>query len=530
MSQYLDLFVNETREHLQKMGELLASPEPVLTDRATIDALFRSAHSVKGMSASMEFHAIADLAHTLEDLMDRVRKGMPLEKTLRGLILEAVDCLERMVQGAGSGGGSDPALEGIIKRIKGFESGDVASPDVQTAAEHPAKRIDTPADRLASPQTVRVKTEILDRFINTTGELITIKHRLASIAAGIDSPMLREAVGDLHRRLRELHDQVTTVRLIPLSSITDRFPRMVRELAKKTGKEIQFSVQGAGVELDRGILEELADPLVHMLRNAVDHGIETPEVRLAAGKEAAGSVVMQVNRDKDQVEIVIVDDGRGIDPGRIIAAAVAKGIITADKGQQLSQRDAFMLVCHPGFSTAEQVTDISGRGVGMDAVLTTIQSLSGTMTIDSKVGKGSRFAVKFPLTVAIINVLLVMSGKLTLAIPVSSIQRTLELKKGLIATSGKQKVFYLDEEPVPILSLNRILGEPLLPRSGDLVPLFVCEIKGRRVGMVVDRFIGHQEVFVKPLGRPLARVRMLNGGALLGSGEIVFVLDVPNLL
>ena len=531
MSQYRDLFVSEAKEHLQKMVELLLALETTPADRPTIDALFRSAHSIKGMAASMNYRPIAELAHSIEDLMDRVRHGMVVERSLTELLLEGVDSLQTMVQGITADGCCAPDAGDLRRRLAEYAPGVDSVPATAAVPATPATdRAEAIQEQWEAPQTVRVRTELLDRLVTTTGELITVKHRLASLAAQLGSGALSETVGDLNRRLRELHDQVMAGRLIPLAAVTDRFPRMVRDLAKKSGKEVSFLIQGGDIELDRGILEGLADPLLHILRNGVDHGIEPPDQRLAAGKPAAGTITLQVTREKDQVNISVVDDGRGIDPELLRAAAVAKGVISAEKSMQLSRRELFMLVCHPGFSTAEQVTEVSGRGVGMDAVKTTLHSLNGTLSIDSVVGRGTRINLKFPLTIAIINVLLAAAGRLTVAIPLSSIQRTLELKRELITTIGTQKVFYLDEEPIPLLSLNRFFGEPLLLRAGEVVPLFVCELKGRRVGMVVDRFMGHQEVFVKPLGRPLSRLKGLSGGAILGGGEIVFVLDIPGLL
>jgi two-component system, chemotaxis family, sensor kinase CheA len=531
MSQYRDLFVSEAREHLQKMGELLVALESTPDDRPAIDALFRSAHSLKGMAASMEYRAITELAHAIEDLMERVRAGLAVAGSLTDLLLEGVDSLTAMVLEVAAGAGAGPAPDDLIRRLKEYDpASEPAVPDRGQVVSTEGARPEVGAERWEAPQTVRIRTELLDRFVTTTGELITIKHRLASLAATCGSDGLTEAVRDLNRRLRELHDQVMAVRLIPLAAITDRFPRVVRDLAKKSGKEVSLVVQGADIELDRGILEELADPLLHILRNAVDHGIESPDQRRAAGKPPAGTIRLQVVRDKDQVTLTIVDDGQGIDPDRLVTAAVARGIITAEKAQLLPLREILMLVCQPGFSTAEQVTEVSGRGVGMDAVRTTLKSLSGTLAIESEVGRGTRFILKVPSTIAIINVLLVAVGRLTAAIPVSSIQRTLELKRSLIQSNGKQQLFICDEEQLPLLSLNRLLGEPQVRRSGEVVPLFVCELKGRRVGIVIDRFVGHQEVFVKPLGRPLSRLKGLAGGAVLGGGEIVFLLDVPNLL
>jgi two-component system chemotaxis sensor kinase CheA len=373
---------------------------------------------------------------------------------------------------------------------------------------------------------VRVKTDNLDSLVNTTGELITIKHRLAMFAGSCRDGGFPEALRDLGRHLAELHDQIMAVRLLPLSVITERLPRMVRDLARKSGKEVTFSLQGVDLELDRSILDVLGDPLSHILRNCVDHGIEPPAARHAAGKPPVGSVSLVVTRLKDQVEICITDDGKGMDPDAICAAAVAKGMISPEKGEGLTPAEKLLLVCQPGFSTAPEVTEISGRGVGMDVVRNTLQSLGGSLTIVSEPGRGSSFFLRLPLTVAIINVLLVAVGSMTVAIPLTAISRTVEIRRDDVASIDGEEMFFLDDEEVPLLSLGEMLKLPPAPPSTDNLAIFIAEIKGRRVGIGVDRLLGHREVFVKPLTRPLAVLPGLNGMTVLGDGQIIFILDI----
>jgi two-component system chemotaxis sensor kinase CheA len=280
------------------------------------------------------------------------------------------------------------------------------------------------------------------------------------------------------------------------------------------------------IELDRSILDVLGDPLAHILRNCVDHGIEPAATRQAAGKPASGTVSLGVTRRKDQVEIAITDDGKGMDPELICAAAVAKGVITPEKGAGLSSHEKLLLVCLPGFSTAQTVTDVSGRGVGMDVVKTTLQSLGGSLTITSEPGRGSSFLLKLPLTIAIINVLLVAVGRLTVAVPLTAVIRTLELRRDELASMNGEEFFFLNDEELPLLSLQGLLNIPGGNEPGDSLSVFVAEIKGRRVGIRVDRLLGHQEVFVKPLARPLTVLPGLNGATILGDGQIIFILDI----
>ena len=530
MSQYHDLFLNEAREHLKKISELSVVLERSPDDSETIAALFRSAHSVKGMAASMGFNVIAELAHKMEDLMDRVRHGLDIDATLFDLLLSGESCISAMLDDIEHGGAGAVDTAELIARIVAYSSGEkppeLQKQTMQSETDHgePQKK-----EEQLFQQTVKVKTSVLDRFVATTGELITVKHRLASIAAAANNKDMADAVESLGKHLREFYNQVMGVRLMPLSVILERFPRMVRDLARKEEKEIAFSISGAEIELDRGILEFLGDPLSHILRNAIDHGIETPAERAAAGKDRVGRLAVAITRLQDQVEIRIEDDGRGMDPEKLAAAAVAKGFVTRDQLARFSQLDKMMLICHPGFSTARKVTDISGRGVGMDVVRTAIQALGGTLAIISEPCGGSSFTLRLPITIAIVNVLLVKTGSLTLAVPLTAVERTMEIKSDDIATIDGQDQFFMGSETIPLVDFRTLLNLNSVAesRSGTTY-LFLTELKGVRTGVKVDRLLGNQEVFVKPLARPLSALRGVNGATILGEGEVVFIVDILN--
>ncbi len=548
MSQYRGLFISESREHLRAIGELVVALESQTADREMIDSLFRSAHSLKGMASSMGYGRIAALAHKMEDFMDRFRRGeMAFTVGAADLLLEGTDLVEAMIQDVEQGLPGEREIEGLLEKFAGYSPASPGEPALpadssddkggittevlllSTPVADGAVKGESPRSGAESQQTVRVKTEVLDHLINLTGELITTKHRLMTIGKDVDLPSFDDAVAELTRLLRELHNEVVTVRMLPFSAISDRFPRMVRDLARRGGKEVAFEIVGKEIELDRGILEELADPLIHILRNAVDHGLESEQERLACGKPPQGKITLSVTREKDLVVVEVADDGRGMEPGELIAAAVAKGLIGPEEGRLITPREAFLLTCIPGFSTAKEVTDISGRGVGMDAVRATIQGLGGSLAIESEEKRGSRIILKLPLTIAIINVLLATAGPLTVAIPVSAVLRTLEVRRDLVEVCDSQAVFCLGEELLPLLSLEGTFGLRPAKPSMDAIPVFVSEVRGRRVGVAVDRFLGQQEVFVKPLGRPLAKLKGLAGGAVMGNGRIVFILDVANL-
>jgi two-component system chemotaxis sensor kinase CheA len=549
MSQYKDLFVSEAKEHLNGMGEAVVALEKDPGDPETINTLFRMAHSLKGMGASMEYHDIADLAHAMEDLMHKVRDGVwVFDSCAADLLLEGTDLLIALVRDVEAGGTGTGDIADLKRRLAAY----APEPKIDTLAGEPPEKEVSPADtrrgengeetggddtgrsvlreQPESQQTVRVRTGVLDNLINLTGELITNKNRMSNIARELGSPLLDTSIAELSRLLRGLHDEVLKVRLMPFASIGDRLPRAVRDLAKKSGKEVVFSITGKEIELDRGILEELSDPLLHILRNAVDHGLENREERLAAGKPAAGKITVEVSRGRDQVLITISDDGRGMDPDRLVAAAIEKGLLKEEDRGKVTRRQALMLICTPGFSTARQVSDISGRGVGMDVVRSSLQSLGGTLAIQSDPGKGSRFLLSLPLTISIIPILLVACSSLTVAFPISKVLRTIDIRRDTVLTRGKRRLFRLGEEEIPLVSLHRLMGLPFSPVRGASIPAVVVEIRGRKAALVVDRFVGQQDVFAKPLGKPLNRMRGVSGGAILGDGQVVFILDPSSLV
>jgi two-component system chemotaxis sensor kinase CheA len=539
MSQYRDLFVSESRGHLSAFNELIVQLEDNVSDRAAIDEIFRHAHSLKGMAATMQFDAVAALAHRIEDLLGRVRNDeFAFSADVADLLLEGGDLLSGMVSVIESGEGQQPDAGDLIERLMTFIPGQVRPESRRDLSGEGAGGEDRAADsrqeyhpfrHTDSFKSVRVKTDILDRLVNITGELITTRHRLTDQAHRHTGAALDEPLHQLATLLRELRDEVFQARMLPFSFAAERFPRLVRDLARKQGKEVMLQIEGKEIELDRGILEEVTEPLVHILRNAVDHGMDLPADRAVAGKPPGGVITVSVARDKDHVDIVVSDDGRGMDPARITAKALEKGVITPDQARRLSPQAALMLVCAPGFSTAEEVSDVSGRGVGMDAVRTAAHALGGTLAIESEAGRGSRFILRLPITVSIIHTLLVDCGKLTIAFPVNAVARTIELRREDIVDDNGRKVFMLDGQHVPIKSLNRLLGQEISPGIGPIVPVVVTEAGGSPVGLVTDRFLGQQEIFVKPLGVPLGRMKGLTGGAITGDGRIIFVVDASAL-
>ena len=549
MSQYKDLFVSEVREHLQGMNEAIVALEGKPAEREQIDFLFRMAHSIKGMAASMGYGDMAELAHKMEDLMDRVRKGtIEFVSAVADLLLEGCDLLSIMLNDVDAGGRGQHDILDLAQRLAGYVPSHAPETPVgdngeatekENAATKDKSREKSTSQSLGqeivqkkpeSPQNVRVKTEVLDNLVNITGELITHKNRMISLSRDVKVAALTEAISDLSHLVRELHDEVLKVRLMPFATAVDRLPRIVRDLTKKCGKEVHLEISGKEIELDRGIVEELSDPLLHLLRNAVDHGLEFPAERTAAGKEPVGTITVNVHREKDRVLVTISDDGKGMDPKRLVTTAIEKGLLRPEEAALLSPQQALMLVCLPGFSTAAEVSDVSGRGVGMDAVRASVQAIGGNLAIESTPGKGSCFTLSLPLTISIIQILLVACSSLIVGLPVTKVLRTVDIRKDEILSRGRKKSFLLAGEEIPLVSLHRLLGLPLSPIKEEIIPAVIVEMNERTVALVVDRFVGQQDVFVKPFGSPLNRMKGFLGGAILGNGQVIFIIDPSSLL
>ncbi|HEY5672317.1 MAG TPA: chemotaxis protein CheA [Malonomonas sp.] len=470
------------------------------------------ADQLDGEGLRLELHLAEKVAAVGPRLLVLIRQ---LEKF--GKVLETSPSEEQIMQGGA------PRLlrvrlqtalsqEQLQQQLRQFsELSDILFP-VEKASQRPQKKPATAAS------TVRVSTDLLDHFINLTGELITNRYSLQTAASEQNWQDLHEGLGQLTRLVKNLHHQVLQVRMMPLASITGRLPRAVRDLCRSSGKEVSLEIEGADIELDRAILEELTDPLMHMLRNAVDHGIKE-----------RGKVLIKAWRERDQVLIQVADDGCGIDPQKICQRALERNLISPAQAETIRNYDLLQLICSPGFSTAAEVSATSGRGVGMDVVKTAVERLGGVLLIDSVLGEGSKITMKLPLSVAIIRVLMIDCAEMLLALPITRVLQTIEILPEEIQTSGKQLVISHQGELLPLLSLRKILKRPKGPKQ-KLLPLVITEVLGRKVGLVVDRLVGQREVFVQPLPTPFERLRGCSGGTILGDGRLMFVFDLQSLL
>jgi two-component system chemotaxis sensor kinase CheA len=538
LAKYRAIFLEETAEHFAEISSALLVLEKDPTSAEAIDTIFRMAHSIKGMAASLDYTAIAELSHRLEDRMQAIREaGQVRPPDELSLLFRGLSALEAMVLAVVEDRASapaDPALLAELSRVA------AAAPEVREEPRRPAAKSSpvaapAPADKPALPSprpppTVRVHTETLDRFLSTVGEVIlnTSQVRTSAeadasdrrAALGEDLDRMDRAVGELQRRALEL-------RTTPLLRIVEPLPRAARELAERAGKRVEVAIAGAELELDRSILDRLGDPLVHLLRNAVDHGIEAPAARAAAGKPAVGRIQIEARREKDTIRISVSDDGAGIDLDRLRARAVEAGLVHADLAADLPPHALAALVFEPGLSTAEHVSEISGRGVGMDAVRTTIESLGGSVELSSQRGAGTTTTLIVPITAAVQRVLVIGVGDEAVALPIAKIERIVELPVERIEQSGDESFTLIGEELVPVLDLAARLGVPGKRESS--VPLVLTELRGARVGLTADRVIGQQQIYVKPVPELLSGLRALAGLTILGDGRPMFLVDLNQI-
>ena len=380
------------------------------------------------------------------------------------------------------------------------------------------------------PPSVRVPNETLDRFLSTVGEVIltTSQLRTAAETNGIgQDARLSGGFDQMDRVVGELKRRALALRTTPLLRVMENLPRVAREVATRTGKRVEVTLVGAELELDRSILDRLYDPLVHLVRNAVDHGLESPEARKQAGKSESGALRIEATREKDAIRIAVSDDGAGMNLVALRERSVAAGLVHATLAEDLPPEELVELAFHPGLSTAASVSDISGRGVGMDAVRSTLESLGGAVWLETRPGAGTTALLRVPIAAAVQRVLLVVLGGETVAVPISKVERIVELEPGAIEGSAGDCFALIDEEPVLVLDLAQRLGWPAATNAA--APLVIADLRGERVALRVDKLAGQQDIYVKPLPALLASLRVLAGLTVLGDGRPVFLLDLNQL-
>ncbi|XWN52670.1 chemotaxis protein CheA [Anoxybacillus flavithermus] len=661
MSQYLEVFIDESKEHLQTINEQLLELEKNPDDVAIVNEIFRSAHTLKGMSATMGFEDLANLTHQMENVLDAIRNGkISVTPELLDVIFRAVDDLEAMVVSISEGGDGKRDVTEVVAQLKQIEKGDVvvvpqkssstyeqtydefeytilkqsaeqgfhsyevtiklrsdcllkaarvfmifevieqigevikSVPTVEmleaeqfddqfvvtvvtkVSQDELQKRImkvseveevnvrsvdlrrsvaqdgsleqkveqkveqvvdkkqenqeEKTTGKQVSSKTIRVNIERLDVLMNLFEELVIDRGRLEQISRELNNPELHETVERMSRISGDLQNIILNMRMVPVETVFNRFPRMVRQLARDLGKKINLEIIGAETELDRTVIDEIGDPLVHLLRNAIDHGIETPDVRRAKGKPEEGTVKLKAYHSGNHVFIEIEDDGAGISREKVLKKAISKGIISEQNAANLTDKQVYELIFASGFSTADKVSDISGRGVGLDVVKSTIESLGGSVSIDSEEGVGSIFSIQLPLTLSIISVMLVEIQHEKYAIPLSSIIETAIVKKEDILHAHNQKVIDFRGKVVPLLFLKDIFEVPVVKEDDDFLSVVIVRKGEKMAGLVVDSFIGQQEVVLKSLGNYLTSVFAISGATILGDGQVALIVDCNALI
>jgi two-component system chemotaxis sensor kinase CheA len=667
-AQYAELFLTESREHVSAINHSLLELERGVGGDEPVSAIFRAVHTIKGMSATMGYTAVATLSHELETLLDRMRRGArAIDAPLMQLLFRSADVLEQSIELAVGGADSPdvapvvarlradgeraagtpetsassgtapkkraarsakksagsaksvpagwtvaaPAGKGMLVRVRLAEgtplkgvraflavqaaralgdvlavvpsaeamqademehdfalrlatdrgdadvmaalraAGDVVEVQIGDApslgpvaagvpaATEPSEPVPaTIAEALAAStpsnggvrqqRSVRIDLRRLDNLMNLIGELVITRGRLAQLSASLGDASLTETVAQASRLVADLQDEIMTSRMVPVWQVFDRFPRLVRDAAHSVGKRVNFVIEGKEVELDRSMLDEVGDPIVHLLRNAVDHGLEPPDVRRAQGKPETGRLTLSALRDRSAVAIRVSDDGRGIDRERVLRRAIDGGLVESGR-TSLSDEELLRIISRPGFSTAEQVTDLSGRGVGIDAVYNRVRSLGGTVDIRTVPGEGTTVTMRLPLTLAIVRSLLARIGDETYAVPMTHVSETVELTPSIVRAVKGQEVLMLRDEVLPMMRMREMMRfEGEAPRG--LEQVVVVELADRRAALVVDALIGQQEIVVKQFDGVRDGLALFGGATILGDGAPALIIDVSSLL
>ena len=684
VNQYLEMFIDESKEHLQACSEHLLELEKNPEDLAIVGEIFRSAHTLKGMSATMGFEDLADLTHKMENVLDAIRnEKIKVTPEILDVVFESVDHLEEMVQDIANGGDGKRDVQSTVELLKRIESGETPSEVAATSVVAPvsdeqaaststtelvltyddfektvlhqsfeqgykayeisvalredcllkAARVfmvfeilekngdvikssptvekleeeqfdsqfyvayiskDTAEDlqkkllkvsevekvevseiatavfqgvngqeqattpgqvasvQEAEPQvkatdkksattnktnvptaskTIRVNIERLDVLMNLFEELVIDRGRLLSIAAEVNHSELSETVERMSRTMGDLQNIILTMRMVPVETVFNRFPKMVRQLSRDLNKKINLEIIGAETELDRTVIDEIGDPLVHLIRNSLDHGIESPEIRRQKGKPEEGTVQLRAYHSGNYVFIELEDDGAGINRDKVLAKAIQKGVVSLEAANSLSEKQINELILASGFSTADVISDVSGRGVGLDVVKTTIESLGGNISIESTQNVGSVFSIQLPLTLSIISVMLVEIEKEIYAIPLSSIIETSIIRNSDILNAHNQKVIDFRGKVVPLVFLEEVFEVPRKELKDDEFHSVVIVRKGEKLaGLVVDSFIGQQEIVLKSLGNYLTNIFAISGATILGNGKVALIVDCNALM
>jgi len=546
-------FITEANEHIETAESALLELENQ-TDDELINKIFRGFHTIKGMAGFLNLTDIGSLAHSAENLLDLARKGkLVLAGDNSDVVFESIDLLKKMLaalsEAVESGGpvAPQPQLAGLLEKLKAAAEGRTPVVTVNAPqAQEDDKKLDAVLEEKpeakkakatsgavahASEEKIKVSTTRLDNLINMTGELVIAQLMVAeeiNSTESFDHEMVRK-VAHQGKIVRELQELSMSMRMVPVQGVFQKMARLARDLSRKAGKPVDFVMMGEETELDRTVVDKIADPLVHMVRNSVDHGIEPSDDRVKAGKNPTGRVELRAFHQAGNIVIEIEDDGKGLDKDRILKKAVDNGVV--EPGQELADEDVFKLVFHPGLSTAEKITSVSGRGVGMDVVKKNIESLRGKIDISSTPGQGTIFTIRLPLTLAVIDGQVVSIGTHRYIIPINSIIRSLRpTPQQLSSVQGRGEMVLEREELMPLVRLYQLFGVKPATEDPTQALVVVVEEDGKRCCLLVDDLLAQQQVVIKSLGEALGAVHGVSGGAIMGDGKVSLILDVPGLI
>lgn len=563
-------FGQNSDELMETLDQTILQLEQNPRDKETIESIFRAAHTLKGAAGMFGFKSMERVMHRMENLFDQVRKGVlvPNADTI-DVVFQGLDVLRKLLEAAKNGKPSGVATVPIVKALELASSGKYTkgtigggptnNPTENNANQpNPAHLEHADQQKKAEQSTIRVDLERLDMLVNLVGELVIDRTRFATLDETLrgTSPQLKvagafsETVQLFGRHMNEIHEIIMKIRMVPIGNAFNKFTRVVRDLARQLNKDITLNISGEDTELDKTLVEQIGDPLIHLIRNSCDHGIETPEIRVSSGKSRAGSISLGARQEGNHIIITIEDDGKGIQVDAVRKKAIEKGLINEDTA--LSKREIFNLIFEPGFSTAEKITTVSGRGVGMDVVRKQISKLKGLIEIDSEIGRGTTTTIRLPLTLAIVQSLLVESCGDIFAIPLSTVVESVRIKPDDIQSIGDAEVIKRHGKVLPLMHLHenldlsdkyqnswyvaeshkdeeKTVNQSKSLRKRDRLFVVIVGTADRRFGIVVDQLLHQQEMVIKSLGPLMKRVPCVAGGAVLGNGEVVLVLDIQEL-
>jgi two-component system, chemotaxis family, sensor kinase CheA len=535
-------FTSEADEHLSVAESTLLALESNPTDAELLNTIFRSFHTIKGAAGFLNLEDVTRVAHAIEDVLDSARKGqLALTAAITDVILASIDLLKELLRRAEeqilSGTVVPQDVSAFLARVKAAGRGEAPEPGSQTSepvpveAAPPAPRDGAGAEPKRRDPHVRVDTEKLDLLVNVVGELVIAQTQVGQSPDVLQSTnqKLSKDIGQLTKISGDLQEIAMSLRMVPIRATFERMARMVRDLGRKCGKQVEFRMRGEDTELDKNVVEEIVDPLTHMVRNAMDHGVESADERRAAGKPEKGQVILEACHKSGHVVIELSDDGKGINRDKVLKKAVERGLVSAES--ELSDTEIFNLVFHPGLSTADKITDVSGRGVGMDVVRRNIERLRGRVEVHSEVGKGSVFTIKLPLTLAIIDGMVIGVGEQRYILPLTSIVSSLRPQPEQITTVLKRgEMVRVQDELFPLVRLHERFA--VEPRHTDPCSALVVliEAEGNRCCLMVDELVGLQQVVIKGLDESLRQDPCLAGCAILGDGRVGLIMDANGLV